>query len=81
MTPQEKATKLIDQYRLILIQSETDAGEEILCTTIAKQCSLRAIDEILEFMRMDDEHSDTASNANSVWVNYWLTVKQEIESI
>jgi hypothetical protein len=48
---------------------------------MAKQCSLRAVDEILEFMRMDDEHSDTASNANSVWVNYWLTVKQEIEKL
>jgi hypothetical protein len=79
MTPKEKAVELFTDYRYILSIPNAPLGE--LKDFMAKQCSLRAVDEILEFMRMDDEHSDTASNANSVWVNYWLTVKQEIEKL
>jgi hypothetical protein len=79
MTPKEKAVELFTDYRYISSIPNAPLGE--LKDYMAKQCSLRAADEILEFMRMDDEHSDTASNANSVWVNYWLTVKQEIEKL
>jgi hypothetical protein len=39
------------------------------------------VDEIMEFMKMDDEYTETASNANSKWVNYWLQVKQEINKL
>ena len=47
MTPKEKAEELVDKYRFILIKSNTDAGEEILCTLLAKECALVAVDEIL----------------------------------
>jgi len=30
---------------------------------------------------MDDEYTETTSNANSKWVNYWLEVKQEINKL
>jgi hypothetical protein len=76
MTPQEKATKLIDQYRLILIQSETDAGEEILCTTIAKQCALVAVDEVTA--NIEPSISEDVASAR---FKYWEQVKIEIESI
>ena len=88
MTPKEKATELIDQYRLILIQSETDAGEEILCTTIAKQCALMAVNEIIESRKDDIAFDDTMWEKASeyykphpMYLNYWLKVKQEIENI
>jgi hypothetical protein len=64
MTPQEKAEKLVDSYRLILIKSDTDAGEEILCTLLAKECALVAVDEII--------------NLGCIEVPYWFEVKQEI---
>jgi predicted RNase H-like nuclease (RuvC/YqgF family) len=82
MTPKEKAkyivyamlenVKAVDQYNLQL-------GSMNLYS--AKQCALIAVDEIMEFMKMDDEYTETASNANSKWVNYWLEVKQEIEKL
>jgi len=80
MTPKEKAVELWWKFygRIEHTLSEEYSLHE---KSIAKQLSLDVVDEILEFMRMDDEHSDTASNANSVWVNYWLTVKQEIEKL
>ena len=76
MTPKEKATSLVDEFRLILIKSNTDAGEEILCTLLAKECALVAVDEILnwhlEFLFISKE---------SVGHQYWLDVKQEIEKL
>jgi hypothetical protein len=32
-------------------------------------------------MKMDDEYTETLSNANSIWVNYWVEVKKEIEKL
>jgi hypothetical protein len=76
MTPKEKATSLVDEFRLILMKSNTDAGEEILCTLLAKECALVAVDEILnwhlEFLFISKE---------SVGHQYWLDVKQEIEKL
>ncbi len=68
MTPKEKAEELIRRFYSI---------GAIEC----KQCALIAVDEIFEFMKMDDEYTETVSNANSKWVNYYLEVKQEIEKL
>jgi hypothetical protein len=69
MTAKEKAENLVNNYRYILMTEDTDCGEEILCTTIAKRCALFAVDEIM---------SDYQS-----WVTneFWLEVKQEIEKL
>lgn len=76
MTAQEKAMTLVNEFRLILMKSNTDAGEEILCTLLAKECALVAVDEILnwhlEFLFISKE---------SVGHQYWLDVKQEIEKL
>ena len=37
MTAKEKARELVDTYRIMLMNSDTDCGQEILCTVIAKQ--------------------------------------------
>ena len=81
MTPQEKAIQeeaieLIDQYRLILIQSETDAGEEILCTTIAKQCALIAVNEII-----NSEKFIWGGYNGDEYRRYFQEVKIEIEKL
>ena len=68
MTPKEKAEELIRRFYSI---------GAIEC----KQCALIAVDEIFEFMKMDDEYTETVSNANSKWVDYWEEVKKEIEKL
>jgi hypothetical protein len=32
-------------------------------------------------MKMDDEYTETVSNANSKWVHYWIEVKKEIKKL
>ena len=47
MSPQEKAAQLVDAYKVILMEEDTECGNEILCTLIAKKSALIAVDEIL----------------------------------
>ena len=72
MTPKEKAEELVDKYRFILIKSNTDAGEEILCTLLAKECALVAVDEILN-------HHSQEQGLYRIDTYYWQQVKKEIE--
>jgi len=48
------ANELVDSYRVILMNSDTECGEEILCTTIAKQCALIAVDQMISVLPFTD---------------------------
>ena len=88
MTPKEKAAELFDKYyRLFnnfpnyqyVIENINTIQDEKLYT--AKQCALIAVDEIIEFMEVDDFDSDTCYWANHSKMKYWIEVKQEIEKL
>lgn len=79
MTPKEKAVELVDSFRIILIQSDTDAGEEIICTTIAKQCALIAVDEILNNFGLVSESYIFYTNSDTR--SFYEEVKEEIEKL
>lgn len=74
MDAKEKAISLVDEFRLILMKSNTDAGEEILCTLLAKECALVAVDEILN-------HHSQEQGLYRIDTYYWQQVKQEIEKL
>jgi hypothetical protein len=65
MTPKEKAKNLVDKYL------DIDSKYEYLSYSMAKQCALIAVDEILSL----------CWNGNMVAMEYWQKVKQEIEEI
>jgi len=71
MTPKEKAQDLVNRYRAILMNEDTNCGEEILCTTIAKKIALTTVDEI----------ALTISQSVLLRVVYWDEVKQEIKNL
>jgi hypothetical protein len=78
MTPKEKAEELFTTYRFSLSIPNAPLGD--LKDSIAKQCALIAVDEIL--------NNDVGYNAydgvigNNIWIDieYWQEVKQEIEN-
>ena len=39
MTPKEYANELVNEFRNILQDEDTECGNEILCTLIAKKCA------------------------------------------
>ena len=71
MTPKEKAQDLANYYMPFCSNNYNDA----------KQCALIAVDEIIEFMEVDDFDSDTCYWANHSKMQYWIEVKQEIEKL
>ena len=73
MTPKDKANELVDKYRMMLMNEDTECGQEILCTIIAKKSALIAVDEIMK--AMDDVMLPNPFS------QYWEQVKQEIEKI
>lgn len=72
MTPKQKAEDLVSTYRIILMDEDTDCGNELLCTSIAIKNALVAVNEIwnaLESARAFEEY------------NYWQEVRQEIKNL
>jgi hypothetical protein len=84
MTPKEKAINLVDSYRNILMNEDTECGNEILCSVIAKQCALIAVDELLElnhpyvivYKSFEDNIMEDMTQEY-----YWEQVKHELEKL
>jgi hypothetical protein len=72
MTPREKAINLVDTYRNILMNEDTECGNEILCSVIAKKCALIMCDELL------CNSTFLISTGESY---FWNEVKHEIEKL
>ena len=81
MTPKEKANKLCMRF---LIQTTTDIPYGIN-KTIAKQCALIAVDELIESFNSIYDASirniEKYSGAKYGMKDYWAEVKQEIEKL
>jgi hypothetical protein len=58
MTPEQRALSIVNTYRMILMQEDTDCGCEILCTSIAIKNALVAINEMIlmiDVLPLDEE--------------------------
>jgi hypothetical protein len=77
MTPKDKAENLVNNYRVMLMQTDTDAGQEILCTSIAKQCALIAVQEIINA----NPHSNPFTTEVYSTMLFWQEVKNEINNL
>lgn len=78
MTPEEYAISLVDRYRMILMRSETDAGQEILCTSIAKECATLAAWELVKSNMKFNEVTKKRGFDNT-W--FWEEVMKEINKL
>jgi hypothetical protein len=75
MTPEEKALSIVNTSRMILMDEDTDCGNEILCTSIAIKNALVAVNEIIQAI---DWHEYETPNKE---LNYWLEVRKEIKKL
>jgi hypothetical protein len=78
MTPKLKAEKLVDTYRIILMDEDTDCGNEVLCTLIAKKFALIAVDEVIQQWEVIDTYIADFGGKLNQSLKYWQEVKQEI---
>ena len=77
MIPKERAEDLVNTYRMILMDEDTDCGNEILCTLIAKQCALICVDEIIKTCPQKEKEIFAISKG----LKFWKEVKKEIEKL
>ena len=72
MSPKEKAENLVNQFRMVLMDEDTECGNELLCTSIAIKNALILVESVKDF-------------ANPCCISdsrkYWREVKQEIEKL
>ncbi len=84
MTPKEKAINLVDSYRIILINEDTECGNEILCSVIAKKCALIAVDEILNlnhpYLIVHKSFEDNVME-DMTQEYYWKQIKHELKKL
>lgn len=80
MTPKEKTEDLVNQFRMVLMNEDTDCGNEILCTSIAIKNALISVNEIQEVL-MTNELYNPGNLAFERIDDYWEEVKQEIEKL
>ena len=58
MTPEQRALSIVNTYRMILMDADTECGNEILCTSIAIKNALVAINQIIlliDVLPLDEE--------------------------
>lgn len=78
ISPKEKAKLLVDE--VARIDGYTDSINLSKCD-YEKKIALLIVDQIIEFMKDDDDYTDTCSNANSIWIHYYAQVKTEIKNL
>jgi hypothetical protein len=71
MNAKAKAEELVNTYRVLLMNEDTECGNEILCTLIAKKCALIVANELRSetYMYFSDRKA------------YWEQVIIEIEKL
>ena len=79
MTPKEKAEELVNKFKIGDVV--TEKLQVVNINIYSKLSALIAVDEIIEFMEVDDFDSDTCYWANHSKMQYWQEVKQEIENL
>ena len=76
MIPQKKAEELVNKFRIVLMNEDTECGNEILCTSIAIKNALISVDELIKEYPFFPRGTWEESRAL-----YWLEVKQKLEKI
>jgi hypothetical protein len=76
MTPEQRALAIVNTYRMILMDADTECGNEILCTSIAIKNALVAINHmilLIDVLPLDEEVIEL--------FDYVQKVKQELKKL
>lgn len=74
MTANEKANDLVNQYRMILMDEDTDCGNEILCSLIAIKSAKITANEMIE-------HISKGADYGGYKVRYWKDIINELDAL
>ena len=80
MTPKEKAQDLVYQFKNILMDEDTDCGNEILCTSIAIKNALIVTYEVGRRVPYQNK-SNRNEIKDDLTVEYWAEVWEELRKM
>ena len=80
MTPKEKAIVLTNVYKLILMDEDTDCGNEALCTSIAIKNALILTYEVGRRVPYQKKSSSNLIK-DDLTVEYWAEVMKELREM
>jgi len=80
MTPKEKAEDLVNQFRMILMDEDTECGNEILCTSIAIKNALILTYEVGRRVPYQNK-SNRNEIKDDLTVEYWAEVWEELRKM
>ncbi len=78
MTTKEKAEDLVNQFRMVLMDEDTECGNELLCTSIAIKNALITVDNILSELATIHCYGENDIEDSKQW---YKEVKQELEKL
>jgi len=77
MTPKQKAQDLVYQFKNILMDEDTDCGNEVLCTSIAIKNALILTYEVANRVPYQNKSNRNKIN-DDLTVEYWAEVWEEL---
>ena len=80
MTPKEKAIELVTKFKLILMDEDTDCGNEVLCTSIAIKNALILTYEVANRVPYQNKSNRNKIN-DDLTVEYWADVREELKKL
>lgn len=80
MIPKVKAEDLVNQFRVVLMDEDTECGNELLCTSIAIKNALISVNEIIQSIaKIEGIEKLGVIQLNQL--EYWREVKQELQKL
>lgn len=70
MTSKEKAEELFKSFYMILFDSDSDKGEEILVSLLAQKCAMLSLDQMENILIEYGREHDDLQNMDGEW--RWL---------
>jgi len=80
MTPQKKAQDLVNQFKNILMDEDTDCGNEVLCTSIAIKNALILTYEVGRRVPYQKKSSSNLIK-DDLKVEYWAEVMKKLREM
>jgi len=80
ITPEEKAIDLVNQFKNILMDEDTECGNEILCTSIAIKNALIVVNEVM-FRVPYADNNKAKWITDEETIRYWQEVKEELNKL
>ena len=76
MTPKEQAELLVNRYRMILMNEDTECGNEVIVSLLSKMIAMATVSEIL----ISNPHSMFEKRKKPTMV-FWADVMVELEDL